>query len=416
MQIAVILHDVASHLFLLRSAPVRIEPLLLLDVVACEDDGVPSARVLGAPLLESESVHAADTTAASPVDPSDSAEDTQGNIPEETAPPAETAPSASAEETTAPAETLAPVVNVPDTPKETYKPVYNPGASFANSPNAVSVYGKVPVYKVEQKDEDIINILVLGTDSLDITRDRGRSDTMIIVSYNQKTGSIKLTSILRDSLVPIDGYNWNRINTAYFFGGVGLAINTVNDLFDLDIQQFIVIDLNGAKNLVDHVGGVNLTLTKEEAELYNIYFGTQYTEGVNYMTGVHLLQHMRNRELGSDFERTRRQRDAIVAIMDKLLTEKSLVELYEIADYSFGLVKTNIPLSTLTSLVTSAIGNMSNLTVTAQHVPYSDSYRFATSITLPLTQPVIALNINIESVTAIIFFIIILVTSILSRE
>ena len=96
------------------------------------------------------------------------------------------------------------------------------------------------------------------------------------------------------------------------------------------------------------------------------------------MTGVHLLQHMRNRELGSDFERTRRQRDAIVAIMDKLLTEKSLVELYEIADYSFDLVKTNIPLSTLTSLITSAIGNMSNLTVTAQHVPYSDSYRFAT--------------------------------------
>ena len=58
MQIAVILHDVASHLFLLRSAPMRIEPLVLLDVVTREDDGVPSARVLGAPLLESETVHA----------------------------------------------------------------------------------------------------------------------------------------------------------------------------------------------------------------------------------------------------------------------------------------------------------------------------------------------------------------------
>ena len=58
MQIAVILHDVASHLFLLRSAPMRIESLVLLDVVTREDDGVPSARVLGAPLLESEAVHA----------------------------------------------------------------------------------------------------------------------------------------------------------------------------------------------------------------------------------------------------------------------------------------------------------------------------------------------------------------------
>ncbi len=340
-----------------------------------ETTGIPPvdpAETTGVPPVDP-----ADTTAAPPVDPPVSTEETRGNIPAETTPHTETAPVTSAPQTTAPAETLAPVVNAPDTPKETAKPVYNPDASFANSPNAVSVYGKVPVYKVEQKDEDIINILVLGTDSLDITRDRGRSDTMIIVSYNQKTGSIKLTSLLRDSLVPIEGHDWNRINTAYFFGGVGLAINTVNDLFDLDIQQFIVIDLNGAKNLVDHVGGVNLTLTKEEAELYNAYYGTKYTEGVNYMTGVHLLRHMRNRELGSDFERTRRQRDAIVAIMDKLLNEKSLVELYEIAEYSFDLIKTNISLSTLTSLVTSAIGNMSNLTVTSQHVPYSDSYRFA---------------------------------------
>ena len=58
MQIAVILHDVASQLFLFRSASVRIESLLLLDVIACEDDYIPSARVLGAPLLEAEAVHA----------------------------------------------------------------------------------------------------------------------------------------------------------------------------------------------------------------------------------------------------------------------------------------------------------------------------------------------------------------------
>ena len=58
MQIAVILHDVASHLFLLCSASVRIESLLLLDVIACEDDYIPSARVLGAPLLKAEAVHA----------------------------------------------------------------------------------------------------------------------------------------------------------------------------------------------------------------------------------------------------------------------------------------------------------------------------------------------------------------------
>lgn len=297
---------------------------------------------------------------------------------ETTAPPAETRPSVPDVQFTPP-ETLAPVINVPQTqtPQTSYTPVYDPNASFANSPNAISVYGKVPVYKVEQKNQDIINILVLGTDSRDITVDRGRSDTMIIVSYNQKTGSVKLTSILRDALTPIAGHDWNRINTAYLFGGVGLAINTVNELFDLDIQQFVVIDLNGAEDLIDFVGGVDITLTQEEAEMYNAYYGTHYTAGVNHMEAVNLMQHMRNRDIGSDFERTRRQRDAIMAIIDKLLTEKSLAELYEIVNYSFGLVKTNIPLSSLTSLVTSVIGNISDLTVTAQHVPYADSYRFA---------------------------------------
>ena len=57
MQITVILHDVASQLFLLCSASVRIESLLLLDVIACEDDYIPSARVLGAPLLKAEAIH-----------------------------------------------------------------------------------------------------------------------------------------------------------------------------------------------------------------------------------------------------------------------------------------------------------------------------------------------------------------------
>lgn len=331
---------------------------------------------------EPEVTSPAETTAAPAETTAVPAETT--SVPAETtsAPAEETRPSAPEVPIVLPPETLAPVINVPQTPQTSYtpvyNPVYNPDASFANSPNAISVYGKVPVYKVKQKHKDIINILVLGTDSRDITIDRGRSDTMIIVSYNQKTGSIKLTSLLRDALTPIAGYDWNRINTAYLFGGVGLAINTVNELFDLDIQQFVVIDLNGAEDLIDRVGGVDITLTQEEAEMYNAYYGTHYTAGINHMEAVNLMQHMRNREIGSDFERTRRQRDAIMAIIDKLLTEKSLAELYDIVDYSFGLVKTNIPLSTLTSLVTSGIGNMSNLTVTTQSVPYSDSYRFAT--------------------------------------
>ncbi len=292
----------------------------------------------------------------------------------ETDPPETTSPPP---ETTSPPETVPPIINTPESTRAPYVPPSNPDASFENSPNAVSVYGKTPIYKVAQKDDDVVNILVMGTDSLDITRDRGRSDAMIIVSYNKKTGSVKMTSLLRDSLVPIAGYDWNRINTAYYFGGVGLAINTVNEIFDLDIQQFVVIDLNGAKNLINKVGGADVTLTQAEADLYNAYWGTKYTAGVNHMEGEHLLGHMRNRSIGSDFERTRRQRDVILALFNKIIKEKSVSEIYDLIDYVFGIVKTNIPFSTLTSLATSVIGNLSKIKIESQSVPYSDSFKYA---------------------------------------
>ena len=61
---------------------------------------------------------------------------------------------------------------------------YDGSNSFGSSANAINVYGRTPIYRVEQKDPDVINVLVLGTDSRDVTRERGRSDAIIILSYN----------------------------------------------------------------------------------------------------------------------------------------------------------------------------------------------------------------------------------------
>lgn len=276
-----------------------------------------------------------------------------------------------------PAETIAPVINTALQETTTYTQPSNPDASFANSINTVSVYGKVPIYKVEQKDSDIKNILLMGTDSRDVTLDRGRSDTMIVISYNSKDGSVKLTSLLRDSLVPIEGYGWNRINTAYFFGGVGLAINTVNQLYALDIQDFIVIDLNGAEDFIDYIGGVDITLTEEEANLYSTYTGTRISAGVNHFYSNLALTHMRNRAIGNDFGRTQRQRDTVTAIIKQVLTQKSVTEIYDIVDYSFSLIKTNISATDLVSLAASVLSNASAISIKSQNVPYSDAYQFA---------------------------------------
>ncbi len=275
-----------------------------------------------------------------------------------------------------PAETLAAVVNTPST-GAAYTAPSNPNASFANSENAVSVYGKTPIYKVAQKDKNIINILAMGTDTRDVTADRGRSDTMIVFSYNKKTGSVKLTSLLRDSLIPIEGHGWNRINTAYFFGGVGLAINTVNQLYGLDIQNFVVIDFNGTKNFIDYIGGVDITLTPEEAELYSLYTGTTISPGLNHMGSELALMHMRNRTIGNDFGRTARQRDTLTAVIRQIASKNSVTELYDVIDYAFSLVKTNLSVTDLVSIGTSLLSNASSLQIESENVPFDDAYQFA---------------------------------------
>lgn len=257
---------------------------------------------------------------------------------------------------------------------------YNYSNSFGKSENAISVYGRTPIYKVEKKDPDVENILVLGTDSRDVTVERGRSDAIIILSYNKKTGSIKMTSVLRDSLVPIEGHSWNRINAAYSFDGIGLAVNTINQLFDLDIQRFVVVDFNGVKDFINEVGGVDITLTQAEADYFNRtgVLSMEVEAGVCHMSGSPALTYMRTRKVDSDFGRTERQRKVIESLATKILKEKSLPEIYDLADFAFKLVKTNISLTELTSVITSVATNAagSGLNLESQHVPYSDAYTY----------------------------------------
>lgn len=150
--------------------------------------------------------------------------------------------------------------------------------------------------------------------------DSDRSDSIILVSINEDLNRVRLISILRDSKVPIRGYEPQKINAAYKYGGPYLALDTINDAFDLNIKNYVSVDFDKMENLVNLVGGVDIDLTQEEVD----YLNSTYPEfepvyvGVNTLDGAKALAYSRIRYIDSDQARSARQQNVLEAILHKI--------------------------------------------------------------------------------------------------
>ena len=194
----------------------------------------------------------------------------------------------------------------------------------------------------------IYNILFLGDDAR-IDEDRGRSDSIILISFNRDTRVIKLTSFMRDTLVPmnLDALFWNRINILHAMGGPGRIINLLNSLFSLDIQRYAIVRFSGVFALVDALDGLVLDLTREEAALLNRIFPDYdpVSAGYNLLNGRQVLAYSRIRVLDNDLVRTQRQRYVLTSILDRILDTRSMSDIFTIATFALDHVETNVPLS-----------------------------------------------------------------------
>lgn len=275
--------------------------------------------------------------------------------PEPTFDPDPTAPDDT--DDTDPSGTTEPPVTEPDDTEPadtTHPPVRVPG-----------------IYKVDKKDPDIENILILGTDSRNVQKERGRSDSIIVASFNKRTKQVKLVSFLRDTYIPIEGHGWNRINAAYAVGGVALCVNTINDLFGLDIQKFVIVNFSGASTFVDACGGVDMALTQKEINyLLNLKDEfPQNSDGTYHLDGKVALDYMRMRKIDSDFGRTERQRKTMMAIYSQAMARKDVTQMYNLVREGFNLVKTNLKLSEMLDLAQSVISMGSELNIGSESVP-----------------------------------------------
>lgn len=195
-------------------------------------------------------------------------------------------------------------------------------------------------------DPNQTNILLIGIDARKADDD-SRSDTMMLVTIDNTNGQIKLTSFLRDSYVEIAGKNWNeKLNAAYFRGGVQMLVDTLELNFKVDIPYYMLVNFEIFTTIVDELGGITVDVTERESEYVktskkpNIPVEIPAGEDV-LLNGEQALWYARIRKLDSDFMRTKRQRKVITAMVEKAL-QTELGELVTIAETVAPLVKTNL--------------------------------------------------------------------------
>ena len=169
--------------------------------------------------------------------------------------------------------------------------------------------------KLSAYSDSVINIALFGIDAED--GGVGRSDSIIIATIDTTHKKLKLISIMRDSYVTIEGHGDDKINHAYAFGGPQLAIKTLNENFDLNIDDFVAVNFTTLPKIIDMLGGVTIDITSEEvSHIPGIDAAGTYT-----LTGEQALAYSRIRYAsGGDYVRTDRQRTVLSKVFEKVLS------------------------------------------------------------------------------------------------
>lgn len=234
-----------------------------------------------------------------------------------------------------------------------------------------SLVNSVPVGDV-MSDPDVQNILVIGSDPRPGEK-YGRSDTNLIFSINRKNRTIKMTSLLRDTYLPIPRHSSNRINAAHSWGGPKLLAETIETNYHIKIDRYVRTDFSSFSKIIDLLGGVDVNLTRAEVGYFKKYLGQTVPIGPNHFNGENALNYGRIRKIDSDFGRTQRQRNIIQSLINKF-KGSSPAAMVNILNQAFPLFQTDIPKDELLSLAKDSVEIM-NYSISELALPKEGTYR-----------------------------------------
>ena len=250
------------------------------------------------------------------------------------------------------------------------------------------------------------HILLLGTDSR-TTQQESRTDTMIILSVNADTGAVKLASIMRDVWVDVPGHGGAKLNAACVYGGPTLTVQCIEESFDVDIDAYVLVNMQCLAAIVDALGGIRMDVSDSDAAAINKLFADDrnandentyfaddnVTAGEQVLlNGKQALAFARIRSQDDDYARTGRQRELLVTIA-RQLQQKDLLSLAGILSGMMQYVETDLELDDIMTIA----GVCMNANLDAMEelrLPVEGTYQAGTFNGTWCIQPDFAANID----------------------
>ncbi|UTR16179.1 LCP family protein [Salipaludibacillus sp. LMS25] len=184
-------------------------------------------------------------------------------------------------------------------------------------------------------DIDPVSILFLGLD----TRDgdlSGRTDAMLLLTFNPDEGTVKMLNIPRDSRVNISGrYEQDKINHAHAYGGIDMTVETVEKLFDIPVDYYVSLNFDAFMEIIDDIGGITVDSPLTFTETDNATYGTlTIYEGEQQLNGEEALAYVRMRKSdpAGDLGRGERQKEVIEAVIHEMASFSTITRFNSLMD------------------------------------------------------------------------------------
>lgn len=231
---------------------------------------------------------------------------------------------------------------------------YVPSGNNHNTTNRnPSVSEQSGTEEMVHQEDDVINILLLGEEAIRSTEGKGRTDVIMIASIHAKEKVIRLTSLLRDTYVEVPGYAPCKLNAVYAKGGVSLLYEVIQSHYKIKLDGYVLVGFEDFEKIIDVLGGVEVTLTEEEAEYlrtHNYISKEEYrnvSAGTQIMNGNQTLGYCRIRFVANingtqyDYGRTERHRMVLSEIFENY-KNAGITKWIQILQNVLGMLTTDI--------------------------------------------------------------------------